>query len=209
MFGRELSTAEKLLLEGVTMLPLVGERDAFEILINGKSLTGDDTNRLWGLLSVLTLGVGQKFRVVDKAKDAVYEVTVTGKAAAGHGGSYITTHNRKVIQTVIDGNPIIFKVNDGQLGKKLGKHVSDFGLDPSNAKDREIVMNIIKNIGKEPERVIKGTFQGQGPNNTRGNVLFMIKGKDVVVTKPNGEVVTILENGINNSSVKAALKGNN
>lgn len=38
-----------------------------------------------------------------------------------------------------------------------------------------------------------------------GNVHFRIKGNDVVVTKTDGTFVTILKNGINNTSVKKAL----
>jgi len=36
---------------------------------------------------------------------------------------------------------------------------------------------------------------------------FRIKGNDVVVTKPDGSFVTILKDGVNNTSVKNALKG--
>ncbi|MGK0131513.1 hypothetical protein ACR2RM_26890, partial [Pseudomonas aeruginosa] len=43
---------------------------------------------------------------------------------------------------------------------------------------------------------------------TRGDVFFRIKGDDVVVTKPDGTFVTIMKDGINNTSVKNALKGN-
>lgn len=62
-------------------------------------------------------------------------------------------------------------------------------------------------IGSNPEKVISGDFAGQGANGARGPVHFRIKGNDVVVTKPNGEFVTILKNGITNTSVKTALKG--
>lgn len=40
-----------------------------------------------------------------------------------------------------------------------------------------------------------------------GAVQFRIKGNNVVVTKPNGEFVTILKNGVNNTSVRHALNG--
>lgn len=52
-------------------------------------------------------------------------------------------------------------------------------------------------------------FTGQGIENgaSRGDVFFRIKGDDVVVTKPDGSFVTILKDGINNTSVKNALKG--
>lgn len=101
-----------------------------------------------------------------------------------------------------------FKVDSKQLGKKLGKHVEDFGGNASNPADRKMVLDKIRDIGSNPEKVIPGTFAGQGANGARGDVYFRIKGDDVVVSKSDGTFVTILKNGVTqNSSVKNALKG--
>ncbi|WP_274605286.1 hypothetical protein [Erwinia persicina] len=102
-----------------------------------------------------------------------------------------------------------FSVSNAQLGKKLGKHVEDFGGKASNAADRKRVLDIINDIGSNPDKVIAGKFAGQGVGGgaSRGDVFFRIKGNDVVVTKPDGSFVTVLKDGINNTSVKNALKG--
>ncbi|HHM5930179.1 TPA: hypothetical protein ACRNKP_005927 [Pseudomonas aeruginosa] len=71
-----------------------------------------------------------------------------------------------------------------------------------------MVLDKIQDIGNNPEKVILGKFAGQGSGGTRGDVFFRIKGDDVVVTKPDGTFVTIMKDGINNTSVKNALKGN-
>lgn len=102
-----------------------------------------------------------------------------------------------------------FTVDKAQLGKKLGKHVQDFGGDVTKEADRVRVTNLINEIGSNPEKVITGTFAGQGANGTRGAVHFRIKDNDVVVTKPNGEFVTVLKDSIYNTSVETALKGLN
>lgn len=100
-------------------------------------------------------------------------------------------------------------MDNAQLGKKLGKHVEDFGGNASSAADRQMVLNKIHETGNSPDKIIAGTFSGQGASGARGNVFFRIKGNDVVVTKPNGTFVTILKDGVtNNTSVKNALKGN-
>lgn len=100
-------------------------------------------------------------------------------------------------------------INNRQLGKKLGKHVSDFGGNPANQEDRDMVRNIIEDISNNPDQVIPGTFMGQGVDGTRGPVYFRIKGNDVVVTKLDGTFVTILKDGVtNNTSVKNALEEN-
>jgi filamentous hemagglutinin len=99
-----------------------------------------------------------------------------------------------------------FTMDSTQLGKKLGKHVEDFGGNPSNATDRQSLIDKINDIANNPDKIVQGTFKGQGPDNTRGAVDFRIQGNDVVVTTPDGSFVTILKDGvINNTSVKNAL----
>ncbi|WP_439125247.1 MAG: hypothetical protein ACNJA3_23460 [Pseudomonas rhizophila] len=94
------------------------------------------------------------------------------------------------------------------MGKKFRKHVKDFGGNPANPADRKMVLDRIDDIGNNPEKVIPGTFAGQGANGLRGDVFFRIKGNDVVVTKPDGTFVTILKDGVTqNPSVRSALKG--
>ncbi|WP_157900771.1 hypothetical protein [Pseudomonas floridensis] len=101
-----------------------------------------------------------------------------------------------------------FKVDSKQLGKKLGKHVEDFGGNAASPADRKMVLDKIHDVGSNPERVIPGTFAGQGANGARGDVFFRVKGNDVVVTKPDGTFVTILKDGVTqNPSVQSALKG--
>ncbi|WP_346832066.1 hypothetical protein ABDX87_06115 [Pseudomonas abietaniphila] len=92
--------------------------------------------------------------------------------------------------------------NSQQIGKKLGKHVEDFGLDPSNPADRQFVIDKINDIATSPDRVVNGTFAGQGVNGTRGEVIFRVRGDDVVMTKPNGVFVTIMKDGINNLQLR-------
>lgn len=107
------------------------------------------------------------------------------------------------------GSNAAFSITNAQLGKKLGKHVKDFGGNPSNEADRQRVIDAIYDIGTNPDKVVAGYFKGQGAEvgASRGEVFFRIKGNDVVVTKPDGTFVTILKDGINNTSVKNALNG--
>ena len=107
------------------------------------------------------------------------------------------------------GSNASFSVTNAQVGKKLGKHVEDFGGDASNPADRQRVLDIINDIGSHPDKVVAGKFAGQGAEGgaSRGDVFFRIKGNDVVVTKPDGSFVTILKDRVNNTSVKNALKG--
>ena len=94
-----------------------------------------------------------------------------------------------------DMNLQFFASKDKQYGKKIGKHARDFGLDPSVEEDRKEMKEIINNICREPDVVKIGTWRGQ-----KEEVLFNIKGNDVVITKQDGEFVTVLKDGVINSA---------
>lgn len=88
-----------------------------------------------------------------------------------------------------------FASKEKQYGKKIGKHAVDFGLDASNEEDRAKMMNIISDIQKNCDEIRIGTWRGQDKE-----VLFYIKGNDVVITKQDGEFVTVLKDGVLNSA---------
>ncbi len=92
--------------------------------------------------------------------------------------------------------------SDKQLGKKIGKHASDYGLDPAKPEDRAKMQTIIDTICETPDEIVYGTWCGQP-----GGVKFFIKGNDVVVTTKDDVFVTILKGGINNARVKDARRG--
>jgi RHS repeat-associated protein len=97
-------------------------------------------------------------------------------------------------------------IDSAQFGAKASKHMAEFGLDVTKNADRKAFQGIIHSIADSPDAVVSGTFLGQGKNGARGAVTFLIKGSDVVVTKPNGTFVTILKGGINSKSVQNALR---
>ncbi|MER2473527.1 two-partner secretion domain-containing protein [Photorhabdus laumondii] len=136
--------------------------------------------------------IGEASKLLNKASDEIRQLPKPGTTSLPSSGV---------------GAGSVFKVDDAQLGKKLGKHVEDFGGNASNATDRKMLLDKINDIGNNADKTIPGVFAGQGPNGTRGDVFFKIKGNDVVVTKPDGTFVTILKDGVNNTSVKNALKG--
>lgn len=92
-----------------------------------------------------------------------------------------------------------FASKEKQFGKKVGKHAKDFELDPSSETDRNIIRMIIDDIITNAEEVRIGFWRGQ-PN----DVLFHIRGEDVVITDQNNEFITIMKGGISNVRVKNA-----
>ena len=90
---------------------------------------------------------------------------------------------------------------DKQFGKKIGKHASDYGLDPSKKEDRLKMLAIIDDICDTAEEVVAGEWRGQ-----EGPVKFYIKGDDVVVTTESDIFITILKGGATNARVKNARR---
>ena len=97
------------------------------------------------------------------------------------------------------GKRIALNVEGKQFGQKMAQRARELGLDPSNPQVRSQFRSRIQRIFDNADEVRSGVFRGQGPNNTEGPVLFFRRGHDVVFTTPNGEFVTLLIGGINNS----------
>ena len=97
------------------------------------------------------------------------------------------------------GRRIALNVEGKQFGQKMAQRARELGLDPSNPQVRTQFRSRIQRIFDNADEVRSGVFRGQGPNNTEGPVLFFRRGHDVVVTTPNGDFVTLLIGGINNS----------
>lgn len=99
------------------------------------------------------------------------------------------------------------KIDDNQFGRKVGKHAEDYGLDPKNPDSRQWVRNHIVEIRSNPDEIRSGTWNGlgDGPPNARGRgpAVFYRQGNDVIVTDTQGNFVTILKDGINNTSFKS------
>ncbi|MFF7707570.1 hemagglutinin repeat-containing protein [Pseudomonas sp. NPDC007930] len=151
----------------------------------------------------IALGVG-----VPVGGKVVARTVTVGSGAKGEVSGLLPKPGATSIPASGVGAGAAFKVDSKQLGKKLGKHVEDFGGNAASPADRKMVLDKIHDVASNPEKVVPGTFAGQGENGARGDVFFRIKGNDVVVTKPDGTFVTILKDGaIQNPSVQSALKG--
>ncbi|MEX9874710.1 hemagglutinin repeat-containing protein [Providencia rettgeri] len=194
---------------GIDFIPIVGDIKGFA---EAQSAI-DYLAATVGLIPVLGDSAGKYIKLADKALkegDIAEASRLINKASDEIVGQLPTPGNVSLPSTGLGSNAK-FSVTNEQLGKKLGKHVEDFGGNPSNASDRQYVLDIINDIGSKPDKVIAGKFAGQGigVGASRGDVFFRIKGNDVVVTKPDGSFVTVLKDGVtNNTSVKNALKGN-
>lgn len=102
----------------------------------------------------------------------------------GIGSQYALVHNN-------DGDfcgPGI-SVNEKQFGKKWGKHAQDYGLDPADAQSRKWFRERMKEVHSDPDEIRQGPWNPQRGGGD--DYLFYKKGNDLVITKANGELVTM------------------
>ena len=192
---------------GVDFVPVVGDIKGFA---EAQSAI-DYLAAMVGLIPIAGDAAGKAIKAAEVAlkKGDVAEASKLINKASDEISGYLPSPGNISLPSSGVGSNAAFSVTNAQLGKKLGKHVEDFGGSASNAADRQRVLDIINDIGSNPDKVVAGKFAGQGVGNgaSRGDVFFRIKGHDVVVTKPDGSFVTVLKDGVNNTSVKNALKG--
>ncbi|MCL6336445.1 hemolysin BL-binding protein, partial [Pectobacterium carotovorum subsp. carotovorum] len=192
---------------GLDFVPVVGDIKGFA---EAQSAI-DYLAAMVGLIPIAGDAAGKAIKAAEVAlkKGDVAEASKLINKASDEISGYLPSPGNISLPSSGVGSNAAFSVTNAQLGKKLGKHVEDFGGSASNAADRQRVLDIINDIGSNPDKVVAGKFAGQGVGNgaSRGDVFFRIKGHDVVVTKPDGSFVTVLKDGVNNTSVKNALKG--
>lgn len=101
--------------------------------------------------------------------------------------------------TLVKISTQFFASKEKQFGRKVGKHAKDYGLEPSKAEDRQKFLNIMTDVQTNADEVRIGFWRGQPED-----VLFYIKGEDVVITDQKGEFITLMKGGANNVRVKNA-----
>lgn len=100
------------------------------------------------------------------------------------------------------GKTNVLKIDKSQAGKKMGKHMIEYGLDPKNESDRAKFIEISRNIVyNKDELALLKNWRGQS-----GPVFAHIKGRDVVLTTPQGVYITTMKGGIDNARVANARK---
>ncbi|MBO5789530.1 MAG: minor capsid protein [Clostridia bacterium] len=134
----------------------------------------------------------------NRLKEQKVNTLLTSKAA---GSDIIGTEKgiSKETTGLVKIGTQFFASKEKQFGKKVGKHAKDYGLNPSKAEDREKFRGIIDDIMATAEKTKIGFWRGQ-----KEDVLFYIKGEDVVITDQNNEFITLMKGGAKNERVKNA-----
>lgn len=142
--------------------------------------------------------------VENRAKKKSLKPSHDVKHPPAHDGCdcYITAVRKSIVNRTQND---IIKINDKQFGRKVGKHAIDFGLNPNDKGDREKIREYIQEIVLTYDEKTEGLWRGIADGNV-GKAIFYRKGNDVVITKTDGEFVTILKDGINNGAFQRSRK---
>ncbi|MFD0067395.1 RHS repeat-associated core domain-containing protein [Streptomyces sp. NPDC056690] len=80
-------------------------------------------------------------------------------------------------------------IDEGQFGKKWGKHAQDYGLNPGDASARQGFRDKIAEVRGSHDEVRQGAWN---PKNGGGSDYFFYRrGNDLLVTKSDGQFVTM------------------
>lgn len=94
-------------------------------------------------------------------------------------------------------------ISDKQIGKKAGKHMSEWNLDPASANDRQRFVEITNNIRNNADEVRRVPWKFDKVTGKRTvEVNAYIKGEDVVLVDDDGQYITTMKGGINNKRIK-------
>lgn len=94
------------------------------------------------------------------------------------------------------------KVSDKQFGKKIGKHGGyDYGFDIRTKEGREQYRALIEDVRYNFDERAVGDWRSQ-----EEPVIFYIKGENLVVTKLDGEFISLFDGGKTNARAKNARR---
>nr|WP_275415098.1 VENN motif pre-toxin domain-containing protein [Snodgrassella communis] len=143
-FDRNNAEFGKMLIDLATLVPGISEADALSILLNEKTLSRDETSRIWGAIGIITAGYGQKLRLAGK------------ELLALNSAEELVTSTGHVIKNV-EANAI--KNESRGVGKEAGKEVANAGKGANG--------QIIKNSdGLNEVKINQTPLEGQNRLNT-------------------------------------------
>ncbi|WP_322756812.1 hypothetical protein, partial [Frankia sp. Cas3] len=87
------------------------------------------------------------------------------------------------------GDSSEFSVNEEQFGRKWGKHAQDYGFNPGDADARKWFRMRMDDVRFSYDEIRRGAWNPQGGGGR--DYFFYRKGGDLLITKGDGEFVTM------------------
>ncbi len=181
-FDRNNAEFGKMLIDLATLVPGISEADALSILLNEKTLSGDEASRIWGAIGIITAGYGQKLRLAGKellALNSAEElVTSTGHVIKNAEANVIKSESREVGKEAGKGtNQVSSEISDslskltpemeakileGQRITGTNKIIGGHSPNINNANSKYAVETI--KVNSDGTRTVKYTTQFEDGN---------------------------------------------
>ncbi len=157
-FDRNNAEFCKMLIDLATLVPGISEADALSILLNEKTLSGDETSRIWGAIGIITAGYGQKLRLAGKellALNSAEElVTSTGHVIKNAEANAIKNESRGVGKEAGKEATNVTQVDKGaseankllketQAAERLGVNLNNIKINNGTARTEIKITNEI------------------------------------------------------------------
>lgn len=97
-------------------------------------------------------------------------------------------------------------ITDRQIGKKSGKHMSEWSLNPALPEDRKKFIDITKDIYKNADEVRRVVWAFDKNGNRTVEVNAYIKGNNVVLVSDDHSYITTMKDGIRNKRVEGGKR---
>lgn len=139
------------------------------------------------------------------------KVSNASKIQPEYGRMAVQTHEQTQRLQTASHSGIInlhgMSVSSAQFGRKCGKHMSEWGLDPSSEVDRQKFLQITDEIRTNADEVrrVQWLFDKETGKRTV-EVSAYIKGNDVVLVDDDDQFITTMKDGTQNSRVKGGKK---
>ncbi|WP_392551381.1 VENN motif pre-toxin domain-containing protein [Orbus wheelerorum] len=172
---KEFDKGVSQLIEFTTLSPLVGEADSIYIIWKGRSLSGDEVDRLWGVLGVFTLGYGQKVKMVDKL----------GNELISTGGKIInkTDNILKPTETNNSKSSSNLGAQASSPPTKVETPTSGSSIDVPKVEHTGGISDSVSVTNPGSQSSSTATIPGKGMTGTTSNGYKVSNGSDTIVAK--------------------------
>ncbi len=132
-----------------------------------------------------------------KADDYIGKNNNIGDTLYNKAHTFDPESNKKFLEALNSRNTNDIIITEAQIGKKIGKHTKEYGLNPGKESDRIKLLNTVDDIIDNADEILEGKWKGYGPT------LFYRKGEDLVlVERDNKSFISIFKGGANNGWFK-------
>lgn len=134
--------------------------------------------------------------LTDSGATVRVETRIDGRRTPGSAYN-LTIDDLHTYYVLAGGTPVLvhnscgpqLSINESQFGEKWGKHARDYGLNPADPSARQLFLDRISEVRASHNEVRQGPWNPKGGGGM--NYFFYRRGNDLLLTKEDGQFVTM------------------